>query len=80
MSKPLEKITQEWERTLLVFVLLVMLAGFGVAAYFVLHEQEGAVAANTPLPKMPAYFDTDNTNFLNPAGMTDGKKTAGRVQ
>ncbi len=72
MSKPLEKIMQEWERTLLVCVLLALLAVLGVAAYFVLREHEGAVAANTPLPKMPAYFDTSNTNFLNPAGMADG--------
>jgi len=71
MNKYIAKIKQEWERSLLVVVGLLLLAFLGWLGFSLLSEEGGTTSQTQALPSVPDYIDTKTFAFLQPAGLQD---------
>lgn len=66
MNKYFLKIKQEWERSLLAIIGLLLLVGLGWFGYSMLSDEGGSTSQAHTLPAMPDYIDTRVFAFVTP--------------
>ncbi|HOG50068.1 MAG TPA: hypothetical protein PKY10_05725 [Lentisphaeria bacterium] len=71
MNRYIAKIKQEWERSLLVAVGLLLLGFLGWVGFSLLSEEGGTTSQTQALPSVPDYIDTKTFAFMQPAGLQD---------
>ena len=65
MNPVLLKIQKEWERTLLVFVLIVVLACLGVFAYIMLNREDSSGSESNKFRTPHVYFDVTSRVYMH---------------
>ncbi|MGI6356327.1 MAG: hypothetical protein GX937_04975 [Lentisphaerae bacterium] len=69
MKRFIAKIKQEWERSLLVAVGLLLLGFLGWVGFSLLSEEGGTTSQTQALPSVPDYIDTKSFAFMQPANL-----------
>ena len=67
MNRYIAKISQEWERSLLVAVGLLLLGFLGWMGFSFLSEEGGTTSQSQALPSVPDFIDTKTFAFMQPA-------------
>lgn len=67
MNRHIAKISQEWERSLLVAVGLLLLGFLGWVGFSFLSEEGGSTSQSQALPPVPDFIDTTTFAFMRPA-------------
>ncbi len=67
MNRYIAKISQEWERSLLVAVGLLLLGFLGWVGFSFLSEEGGTTSQAQALPSVPDFIDTKTFAFMQPA-------------
>jgi hypothetical protein len=72
MNKYLAKIGQEWERSLLVGIGLLLMVALAVLGFSFLSEEGGTTSQSQALPAVPDFIDTKAFAFMRPANLGKG--------